>query len=223
MKNFKFKIFDNQRKNMRDKLTTFSPKGRVIISENVNEKKIILRDTSNLILYRGRNWLLQRAFNKQSVVARADWKDKYLCWFGLGSGGAVIGSPLSPVSPNLSDTALVSPLPGGASNRILDIGTQGFHQFDTSYPNITFDPDIEDETEDTKLVALIQVTIDADEYNGDEYQDLSEAGLFVCSYDIDNVPASPVLTDFDLFARVCFSTIRKDVNRQLTFAWYIYF
>ena len=91
---------------------------------------------------------------------------------------------------------------------------------------------------DRFLIASARTTIASTESNGDgvssgcgtytsgsligeNYQDISEAGLFVS-------PSNSTLYTFDsddmqLFARVTFSTIRKDSSRELIFTWLVYF
>ncbi len=92
---------------------------------------------------------------------------------------------------------------------------------------------------DSYLRALIRVTISPEECNGPKYYDplangeeysyLNEAGLFVSpSHNADaecftSLEPEKVLYKVQLFAKVNFSTIRKDDTRELIFSWYIYF
>lgn len=84
---------------------------------------------------------------------------------------------------------------------------------------------------DSYLRALVRVTVAPEEYNGPDYysgsgentyRDISEAGLYVSPY---YTPAefTGVYNEVELFAKVNFSSVRKDETRELIFSWYIYF
>ena len=248
------RINDNQRKNLKDRIglnenKSDSIKGRVIIKERkIGDKKFYtVEDTSNLIVYHGRNWLMQRAFNTD-MTNRTGWKSKYISWFGVGTGGqAGGGDPLVPASPTLADCVLDTPgtlNPMGSSRWVLVDGEE-YMNYDSGYPKFLHDPDITyddlcagcletdpiDSTSykcDGFLIGLVKCTITASEGNQggndpepeDDYQDISEAGLFVAP---TTTPGSIVSGDMDIFARVCFSTIRKNKDRELQFSWYLYF
>jgi len=217
------------------------PKGRVIIhGRNQRTKELtLIEDTNNLVVYRGRHWLMQRAFN--SAVGSRDWKDLFVTHFGIGSGGALSTSPLSPIAPELTNYQL-------GTHGVIDNGTfdtisgNEYFRFDSGYPIFIQDEDITDYTGDgcshtdplsvtgncdRDLIAKVQISIASDQCNdsdnpanpglpGDPYQDLSEAGLFVT----DSL-TSPTMSQ--ILARVSFSTIRKDLHRELVFSWFIYF
>lgn len=217
------------------------PKGRVMIhGRKVGEKKYdLIEDTNNLVVYRGRHWLMQRAF--YSAVGSRNWRSYYINHFAIGSGGALETSPLSPIAPALTNYQLGTQ--GVIDNGTFDtISGNEYFRFDSGYPIFLQDEDITDYTGDgcthtdplsvtgncdRELIAKIQVSIASDQCNdsdnlsnpglpGDPYQDLSEAGLFVT----DSATAPTVAK---LFARVSFSTIRKDLHRELVFSWFIYF
>jgi hypothetical protein len=97
---------------------------------------------------------------------------------------------------------------------------------------------------DSYLRALVRVTIQPEEYNGplyydpesdgEEYEDINQAGMFFARtwdpdyYDLTSGAYRYALAaenhyDFQMFAKVNFSTIRKDDTRQLIFSWYFYF
>jgi hypothetical protein len=217
------------------------PKGRVkIYGRTVGSKNYdLLEDTNNLVVYRGRHWLMQRAF--YSSVGSRNWRDYYINHFAVGSGGALETSPLSPISPELTNYQL-------GTHGVIDNGTYDtisgdeYFRFDSGYPIFLQDEDITNYTGDgcshtdplsvtgncdRELIAKIQVSIASDQCNdsdnlsnpglpGDPYQDLSEAGLFVT-----DSATSPTVAK--LLARVSFSTIRKDLHRELVFSWFIYF
>jgi len=249
VKRIPIQINDNQKRNMRDKVTglggEFQPKGKVRIHERkiegTDKKLYFVTESNNLIVYRGRNWLLQRAFNND-MDNRANWKDKYLSWLAVGTGGAVSGSPLEPSSPELPNFELNNHGTMNAGTRFVTVDGKDYHNFDTGYPKFLNDPDVENDDlatgctavdpEDGQtyrcdkfLIGLIKVTLTSAEANGGteagDYQDISEAGLYISPS--NSLSASFGADDMSLFARVCFSTIRKDINRELIFSWYLYF
>lgn len=240
------KLQDNERNNLFDKLGSSSGnqlKGRFRIFERkVGDSKLYLvEDTTNLIVYHGRNWLIQRAFNTD-LTARPNWKSNYISWFALGSGGAVVGDPLTPAAPDLTDVTLDTHVAlGGSGGNVITHQTLDYHTFDPGYPRlihdgtVSSDPDIDlscTETDpgdaltypcDSFLIAESKVTIAADEGNGGGSQNINECGLFVSpSHLVGDAPGFGA-TDIQMFARVTFSTIVKDSSRELIFSWYVYF
>jgi len=254
-------ITDNQKKNIKDKVlsstpindkTKFQPKGRVRVYEKKvdsdgKKKLFLIEDTSNLIVYRGRHWLLQRAFNQNLTTTTGDrsgWSDKWINWFGVGIGGST-ANPLVPASPILTDCELNThgTMDTGTSRVVIPGGNE-FHSFDTNYPRFIFDTDItnselctgctaldaENGTGpfncDGFLIGLTKITLLSAEANGGTIpgnsQDINEAGLFVSESDLTTY-SSFTSTSMQTFARVTFSTIRKDDSRELIFSWYIYF
>lgn len=241
------KIYKNIKDDVREVDDYFSigkqkrPKGRVLIhGRKTGSKEFnLVEDTENLVVYRGRHWLMQRAF--YSAIGARDWKGYYITHFAVGSGGALVTSPLSPIAPALTNYQL-------GTHGVIDNGTfdtvsgNEYFRFDTGYPIFLHDEDITDYTGDgcthtdslsvsgncdRELIAKVQVSIASDQCNdsdnvanpglpGDPYQDLSEAGLFVT-----DSATSPTVTK--MLARVSFSTIRKDLHRELVFSWFIYF
>lgn len=242
-KRIPIRINDNQRKNLEDVFVAgddnLKPKGRVMIHERkVGDSKLYLvEDTSNLIVYRGRDWLLQRAFNKG--FGTRTWQDKYISWFAIGTGGAVSGNPLTPTSPELPDYLLNTHGTVNAGSRYITVGGLDYHDFDTNYPTFIHDTDVTETVygpsftdingvtnpSDSVLIGLTKVTIASNECNGGtdpaDYQDISEAGLFVSPKNTVGDP--PSAGQLELFARVCFSTIRKDYTRELVFSWFCFF
>lgn len=195
------------------------PKGHVEIFETKKKKKTKLVDTSNLVLYEGRNWLMKRAFNQLESSQGTPGVNSYISWLGLGTGGAT-ADILVPLNPTLTDNGLKSQIVINASDS--SCANNGkLHPFD----NIEFEEDIDNQNE--KLIASITTTIGENDANGPQgstgasaYYDINEAGLFISN--------SHLSSNFDpdslkLFARVTFSTIRKFDERQLVFIWKIYF
>lgn len=250
--NEKFIRFNEYQKNNLNDYCNMSSKssikGRVKIYEHKIEgsdkKLFLLHETNNLIVYRGRNWLMQRAF-AQDMSTRTNWSQYFLGVLAVGTGGAATGNPLNAISPDLANIALDTHATLGSSSRILSIGTpaKDYHLFDSGYPRYITDPDITDADHDepldttctsidpidsgsyacdTFLISQIQCTIDTDEGNGSEYQDINEAGLFV----VDSSYTPPTISSpsvAHLFARVTFPSIRKTDSRRIVFVWQIYF
>lgn len=255
------KMHDNQRKNTGDCVSTESdnalPRGRVRIFEKNENGLYLLEDTSNLIVFRGRNWLMQRAFN-QNLGNNGDqggsggqrtWKDYYINWFAIGTGGAETGSMLDVSSPELSNIELATHGVIGTDGK--NVSGKEYMSFDDGFPQYLNDPDLnndgipndaEDERlydalpdvtpiydpvrddykkPDSFLVAKIQVTLGADDANGgDTDNDFQDLNEAGLFVSDDHVDPQ---SDPQLFARVTFSTIRKTNMREIVFSWYIYF
>ena len=247
IKTIPIQIHDNQRKNTSDELAMggFKPKGRVrIFSRDVKKKDSEPKlevDSNNLIVYRGRNWLMQRAFNVD-MTNRTGWKDRYLSWLAIGTGGAVGGSPLEPSAPELPNHQLSAHGTINAGGNYVTVGGRDYRKFDSTYPRFLNDPDIDNSLLatgctaqdpydgityrcDKFLIGMIKTTLLSEEGNGGtevgDYQDISEAGLYLSPS--NSLSYGFVDGDMQLFARVCFSTIRKTIDRELIFTWYIYF
>jgi len=224
----KVRIFDNQKRYMKDMLSSDSkrPKGRVQIfdkssgellgeSDQVTFPENKLHDGPNLIVYSGRTWLMQRAFDQDLVPSSGD-ASSYISWFGLGTGGATSGDPLDPVVPVATDTDLDTPAIINATDP--QCANSGYlHPFDS----IVYEQDVANDNQ--YLISKVTTTIgnnDADGPTGTTFYDLSEAGLWASN---TNVAASVDPTSLILFARVTFSTIRKHDEREIVFIWSIYF
>lgn len=216
---------DNQAPNLRDTMGSGSLKGRVMIHSkdmrNPNEGYKLEQDTSNLIIYAGRSWLLNRAFNRDlgEVVSYTDnsvstaavpsyrtgFKNKFISFFSVGTGGSVTGDPLSPAAVTGYDAGLFTPgtVAGIAGKYAVANNNQTFHLFDDGFPKFISDQDINSanfgnsntfvdpitnsaKNVNSYLVSLIQVTLEANEANGTTpslesggpYQDLNEACLW---------------------------------------------
>lgn len=207
-------VVDKRPSTIHDKL-----RGRVQIFETLPDGTRKLRDTNNLVVYMGRNWLMQRAVNLNQDLSAG--VNSYISWLGLGIGGATTGDPLTPLTPNLTNVALGQQIVinDSISTNCVDGGK--LHPFDS----IAFSQD--ENNQDEYLVADITTTILDNEANGPSgatgpaaYYDISEAGLFISN---SNDPLLFDPTSVKLFARVTFSSIRKYVDRQLVFVWKIFF
>jgi hypothetical protein len=188
--------------------------------EKTGEKKLIGRH--NLVLYQGREWLIQRMMNIDNPAVTST-KDEWINWFGLGDGGVLPADPIDPIPPVLTDTELYSNIMINASD---SSSADYWNVVDADHPDIGYykhpldDVEFEQDAlnDDNWLVAKITVTIGIDDANGNQ---LSEAGLFTASsdsggYSIDGSG------NFTLFARTTFPSIIKTSDRRLIFRWYLY-
>lgn len=208
-------------------------------------------DTSNLIVYRGRHMLLSRAFNKAlnwngsgSEQAVFDsMQDKFICWFGVGSGGSASNNSQSPLAVSATQWELGQHgYVDGDSAKYVTINGRQYHKFDTDFPDFVVDEEVSNNSllssqlenvtynskkRDTYLVAHIQVTLPTNEGNGPSgSQEINECGLFFAN-------SNSISGDFsayednnlhlECFAMVTFPTITKDNTREISFSWYIYF
>ena len=157
-------FIDSQR--LKDRLVSggsVPPKNRVQIHERVKKGRLYkpksyggkvmpysldtdprygkIEDTNNLIVYKGRSWLMQRAFQKD-LSPVGGWPNanyvkntSFISWFGLGSGGADPENPLTPYEPALTDIGLAShEQVNTGDRRSYDFNDNQYHAFDTGYP-----------------------------------------------------------------------------------------
>ena len=190
------------------------PKGYVEIFEMDENKQKKLLGKENLVVYCGREWLIERAFNAKNENITHD-ETEYICWFGVGDSGCPIGDPLVPTSPTNLDTDLSNPVMINDSDAACsdhrvspDIGYYK-HPFDS----LTFEQD--PENGNCWLIIRVSTTLGMDDANG---FNLSEAGLYTASSD-----QGGYIGPFNLYARITFPTIVKDSTRELLFVWYVYF
>jgi len=177
MKRTNIEINDNQSAHLRDKFAGHnsftSVPNRVVVTKKdrgVDKEPVKLVDTTNLIVYHGRHWLMQRAFNQDistvggvqdqdgNITNRVGYRNKYISWFGVGCGAnRMSASPLDVDHPALSDYDLVDPgvisLEGDPPSIISgdnlehggswgDSGYRQYHSFDDGYPLFIPDYDI---------------------------------------------------------------------------------
>lgn len=194
------------------------PQGLVEIwelDEKGNKEKLLRK--SNLIVYLGREMLVQRLFDVNNAFATPT-KDEFLFWMGFGSGGVQPADPLVPTPPVLTDTDLNSLVMISAT----DASSADYHIAGGDYPetgyykypfdNVEFERDYNNE--DKWLIGKITTTMGTTLCNGKQ---VSEAGLYTAA------SRNPGYSgQFSLFARVTFPTLIKTVDRRIVFIWYIY-
>ena len=207
----RIEVFDRLNPSAKDRYTR--PKGLVEIYERKpGEKDRKLRRKSNLIVYRGRSWIMERCLNVNCGQASVPTnQDMWINWFGVGTGG-VGTDPFDPIPPELTDIDLSSECPiASTGTDLADFRGGNFYKHPIN--SITFEQD--PDNNNAYLIAALTTTLTEDQCNG--YL-LSEAGLFVSESSTAGY-AGP----FYLFARVTFSTIEKLSERELDFVWYLYF
>jgi len=196
------------------KLDRNHPHGFVEIYETENGKKKQLLGKHNLVVYLGREWLLSHAFMTQNENISPAY-DEYICWFGVGTGGAPIGDPFTPTSPTNLDTDL-------ASSVMIDTTSVIYADYrttpDTGYykcppTDYTFEQDADNDN--SWLILKVSSTLTVGDCIG---YNINEAGLFTAQSNQGGYSG-----DFHLYARITFPTIVKTDSRQLLFIWYIYF
>ena len=229
MKSTKVAINDNYNKRMKDKfgVPKNTLRGHVCIydkntgeliekSDQVEFPGIKLHDGPNLIVYTGRSWLMQRAFNQDHILD-SGVRNTFISWFGLGTGGASGADPLNPVAPIVTDSVLSSPIVINSTDAVCT-NSGKLHPIVVDYTT-------DSSNLDEYLIAKVTTEISNDDANGaagNTFFDLSEAGLYISqSADAATVDANTAY--LQLFARVTFSTIRKHDEREITFVWSIYF
>ena len=194
------------------------PKGWVEVWEvdpKSGQKKLL--NKSNLIVYLGREFIVQRIFDVNNTNA-SPTKDEFLYWMGFGSGGVRPADPLTPTPPTLTDTDLNSLVMVSATDSsAADYHVVGGDYPETGYYKIPFD-NVEFErdynNEDKWLVGKITTTLGTAMANGKQ---ISEAGLYTAESRVPGYGGP-----FHMFARVTFPTLIKTVDRRIVFIWYIY-
>ena len=193
------------------------PKGLVKIYEldESGNKKLVHKN--NLVVYLGRELLVQRLVNTENAFATPT-KDEFLTWFGLGDGGVDISDPFVPIAPIITEDELSSRVMINAT----DSSNADYHVVAAGYPetgyykkpfdSVTFEADALNNN--SWLILRISVTIGANDANGNN---LSEAGLFCAESGNGGYSGQ-----FSLFSKVTFPTIVKTDARRLVFVWYLY-
>jgi len=193
------------------------PEGFVKIFEIDKNGQRRLVAKPNLVVYQGREWIVERVFNLANGQAPTIGPTYYLSWFGIGSGGTG-GGPFDPVDPTASNTNLVTPLSISTSDTNSGDEDGGYYYkrtFDTG--GVVILPD--SLNANAYLEAEITTTLETTDANGPGgSQNINEAGLF-----LETGVEDGQVGDFPLFARVTFNTIVKDSSRQLVFIWSVYF
>jgi len=186
------------------------PKGYVEIYERDAYGNENMIGKSNLIVYNARELIAQKIVNMVNSLAGPDLNE-YLCWFGVGDGGANPGDPFNPNPPLNRDSGLYNDIPISATDATCADYHGGFF-YKAPIDEITFEQD--PLNENAWLILRTITTLGMQRSVG--YQ-INEAGLFTA---LSNVPGYS--GPFNLFARITFPTLVKTDTRELVFIWYLF-
>lgn len=189
----------------------------------------LVADGHNLITFSGRRWLMHKALNIQDTlvpgVGEIDPLDGQIFYFGVGTGGATIGDPLTPIAPTDGDTNLAQSI--AINDPGQDVVVGGIYEFaDTGrkkeITQVTFSDVNNPVTNENELAVELRTVIeDFEAIRNDDTTigtNVNEASIFV------SVPTAP--DSFILFSRITFSTIRKDLTdnkRGFIVDWFFLF
>jgi len=180
-------------------------RGHVKIFKVHNNKRELIVDKNNLIVYIGREWILPKIVNTDNVNI-SPTIDLFISWISFGKGGAPVNSPLDPIPPASTDIGLNSEHIIGDINTYADGGKK------KAFDSIEF---IQDDLNANRYLGMrISSYLDESELVD---QDINEAGLWLS--DSNNVSTA---TEFHLFSKTTFATVRKQSNFALHVLWYIY-
>ena len=195
------------------------PEGLVEVYEKTEDGELKLVRKSNLVVYQGREIIAMRLVGVNNAFITAS-EDDAIYWLGLGSGGATVGDPLTPIPPTNLDTDLDTEVPLHETDTVncTDYRNSAYNKH--ALDSVVFE---QDASNDSKyLIAKITTTIGTDDalnnVGGSDYS-INEAGLFASDSDTAGIGNTG---PFSLFARVTFPSIVKTNTRELIFVWYIY-
>ena len=195
------------------------PKGYVEIYEVDEEtgEKILVHESSNLVVYLGREWLISRAIRVASPDSSCGTFDEFICWVGFGYGGVDPMNPLVPIPPLTTDTNLYCP-------RMINVDSKGLYADwgnygdSTGYYKVNIDQtrfEADSLNDNAYLKVVLSAYLDPDDAAD---KDISEVGLFTADSNEEEIPGP-----FHLYARLTFPTIIKQNNRRLLINWRLYF
>ncbi len=187
------------------------PKGYVEIYDvSDGEKKLVGKE--NLVVYLGREWLMERAFNLQNTSILPE-PIEFITWFGLGDGGCLTPDPLDPIPPTNLDTELNNKIPINLTNTSYADFVYGEGYYKMPFDSVVYEQD--SENDGAWLIARVTTTVGILDANG---YTLSEAGLYTASSNVGGYTGP-----FHLYAKVTFPSIVKTSSRHLIFIWYVYY
>ena len=188
-------------------------KGYVEIYENdINDNKRLV-DKQNLIVYVGREVLAQMAVHKERISGSNE-HSLFISWLSVGNGGATAADPLTPLSPDLTDTGLGG---DGSTELVIDSGNTDYIDSGKKKPFDSLEFLQDDANDNRYLIIKITTTLLREECNTNN---VNEAALWLCNSDSSSSADASLLR---IFSRVCFSTIQKNDTRELVFVWYLFF
>jgi hypothetical protein len=183
-----------------------------IYKKSSPDEKYLLHAKSNLIVFSGREWVLQKLFDIQNNDASTSTPPTYgIKWISFGDGGAPTTDPLNPTPPLNTDVALC--------NEIIIANDDTQYADGGKKKKLTQKQFIQDNANDNRyLIMQLNSTLSEIEANNSS---INEAGLWISNS--GNAAADPdPATEFYLFAHVTFPSIVKDPSLTLQILWYIY-
>lgn len=172
--------------------------GQVSIFDKLKNGNLKLIDKSNMIVFSGREWLLERAFGSMLTDYNTLKSSYVISWAGVGVGGGEPGNPLQAGSTLPNDTDLKQPIrlrddllitdPGYTmyASRRIEGDPEPKHGYFKKFSSIVKKEDhanpfvISGNTYFPNLIAEIRIELSSDDCNLGSYQDINEAALF-CS------------------------------------------
>ena len=195
-------INDSYRKNLKEVVSANVGQPRMKGSVEVFEKDrngilTKIREKHNLIVYGGREWLLRRAFGVSIDGNDSDIYNKVIRWFAVGNGGGEPGNPLQAGATYGSDTDLLQQVRLRSDLTVGDVGYEMYgsnsdedHGYYKHFASVVMKEDHANPYDDSgvvrypPLIAEIRIELSSDDANGDSYEDLNEACLFVADPDV---------------------------------------
>jgi len=203
-------LLDSAFKNNRDKI---DPKGFVkVIEEDLVTGKKKQISKSNLVVYVGRELLIQKLFGVRNVNVPT-LVGENLYWLEVGQGGAPSGNPFNPTPPDLTDTSLADrvPLSNTQDNTLTDLSGGFYYKRHIN----SFDYQADPNNNSAYVIALVQASLTENHAIG---YSINEAALYTSENDDVNNPGH-----FSMYSRITFPTILKTDTNRITFYWYLYF
>lgn len=171
-------------------------KGEVSIFEKDKAGNTKLLEKSNMIVFSGREWLLERAFGDSLIDYGSNTRANYIIrWFGIGTGGGEAGNPLQAGATLGSDPDLYQQIRLRSDLGINDAGyeqyaskvinSEALHGYFKRFTGVTKREDHANPYQEngiTKypaIIAEIRVELSSDDANLADFQDINEAGLYI--------------------------------------------
>lgn len=184
-----------------------------IYKKSKNDKNYLLHAKSNLIVYGGREWVLQKLFGLENTSATVKTPPNYgIYWVSFGDGAAPTTDPLNPTPPLNNDTTLCHEITIG-DNKTIYAGNGTKKKIDSK-------EFVQDNANDNRYL-IMQLNITLSELEANNFS-INEAGLWVANSDKPEDDPNDPASEFYLFAHVTFPSIVKDPNLTLQILWYIY-
>ena len=200
-----FNINENYRRNLKEEIRMVSDcassklHGEVSIFEKRKSGNLKLIEKPNMIVFSGREWLVERAFGDVITDYSAEKSSYAINCFGIGVGGGEPGNPLQAGATIPNDTDLSQPVrmrsdlvstdPGYEmyTSRTIDGEAAPVYGYYKRFSSVIKKQDhanpyvVSGNTLFPSLIAEVRIELSSDDCNQpDSYQDINEAALY-CS------------------------------------------